>query len=332
MTPRQRRVWAALASSQALQGFDLDFVNSRFGLNGSYRTDASAIPGWSFARASAGTALDQAGNVVQFASGVPRITDRGLLIEEARTNLLLNSAAPATQSVTVAAVAHVLSFTGTGSVTLSGVSTAGPLVGTGVNDRVSLAFTPTAGSLTLTIAGDVRMGQVEAGAYATSWVPTTGASVLRAADVARVTGQTTFAATTLLAEIEQLVGTSVGFSAVSLSDNTLNNRMSMLKPAGNTNLSPRVTVGGVAYNPGDVTGVFVGGIKRIGLVVAASRSALSGAGGLTTSVTVPNVPTNTHLNIGVGETGSGGQASNYFRRVRALPRGLSDADLPAATV
>jgi len=79
-------------------------------------------------------------------------------------NLLLATAAMATQSLTVTAVAHTLRFSGTGTVTLSGASTAGPLVGTGVGNRVSLTFTPTAGTLTLTVSGNVTEAQLEIGA------------------------------------------------------------------------------------------------------------------------------------------------------------------------
>ena len=78
-------------------------------------------------------------------------------------NQLLNTETLATQSRAVTAVGHTLSFTGTGSITLSGASTAGPLVGTGANDRVSLTFTPTAGSLTLTVSGSVTKGQLNLG-------------------------------------------------------------------------------------------------------------------------------------------------------------------------
>ena len=112
----------------------------------------------------------------------------GLLVEEARTNLLLNSATLSTQSVTVAAAANTLSFYGTGTVTLTGVSTAGPLVGTGANNRVSLTFTPTVGVLVVTVSGSVTNAQLEAGAFATSYIPTTSATVTRAADVASITG------------------------------------------------------------------------------------------------------------------------------------------------
>ena len=112
----------------------------------------------------------------------------GLLVEEARTNLLLNSATLSTQSVTVAAAANTLSFYGTGTVTLTGVSTAGPLVGTGANNRVSLTFTPTVGVLVLTVSGSVTNAQLETGAFPTSYIPTTSATATRAADVASITG------------------------------------------------------------------------------------------------------------------------------------------------
>lgn len=82
----------------------------------------------------------------------------------ARKNILLATEALATQSVTTLAAQYTLSFTGTGSVTLSGAAT-GTLTGTGT-DKVSLTFTPTAGTLTLTVSGSVTKAQVELGAVA----------------------------------------------------------------------------------------------------------------------------------------------------------------------
>ena len=123
---------------------------------------------------------DRSGNPISTSGSYPLV---GYVPWEARTNLLLQSAVVATQSITVAAVAHTLSFKGTGTITLSGVSAAGPLVGTGANDRVTLTFTPTAGSLTLTVSGSCTVGMVNLGAFAGPYIPTTTVAVARNADV-----------------------------------------------------------------------------------------------------------------------------------------------------
>ena len=51
----------------------------------------SLLSGWTFTRASTGYAETAAGALVAFASGEPRRTDKGLLVEEARTNLARGS-------------------------------------------------------------------------------------------------------------------------------------------------------------------------------------------------------------------------------------------------
>jgi hypothetical protein len=115
-----------------------------------------------------------------------------LLIEESRTNVLLNSLIDgtdlATQSVTVTAAAHTLSFYGDGSVALSGVHTA-TISGLGAYPtRTTLTFTPTAGALTLTVTGDVKFANLELGAFPTSFIPTDGTTKTRNSDLATLTG------------------------------------------------------------------------------------------------------------------------------------------------
>jgi hypothetical protein len=83
--------------------------------------------------------------------------------------LLLATDTMATQSATVTAAAHTLAFTGTGTVALTGASIAGPLIGTGAGNRVSLTFTPSAGSLTMTVVGSVTLAQLELGSTATNY-------------------------------------------------------------------------------------------------------------------------------------------------------------------
>jgi len=183
-------------SAYLVNGFEpplvFDFKSNYYRKISNDSTFAASI---THTRASSATMVNSSGSLVTVGTNVPRIghhiyngsawVNEGILHEsEARTNLMLNSGTLSTQSATVAAVPNTLSFTGTGTVTLTGVSTAGPLVGTGTgeNNRVSLTFTPTAGTLTLSVSGTVTNAQLEAGLTPSSYIPTTGATATRAAE------------------------------------------------------------------------------------------------------------------------------------------------------
>ena len=111
----------------------------------------------------------------------------GALIEEARTNLCLNSNVGATQTVTVTATTYTVSFYGTGAVTLSNTGS-GTFAGTVVSGtdvypaRVQFSFLAAAGSLTLTIGGTVSFVQLEAGAHMTSYIPSYAVAASRSAE------------------------------------------------------------------------------------------------------------------------------------------------------
>lgn len=106
-----------------------------------------------------------------------------LLVESQRTNLIYPSETPANQVIAVSAnTNYVLSFYGTGTISLSGVYT-GSLVGTSSTTRVSLSIPiTTAGNLILTISGPVNKAQLETSNQPSSYIPTTTASVTRVKD------------------------------------------------------------------------------------------------------------------------------------------------------
>lgn len=68
-----------------------DFINNRALFAQADVGGVTSTPGWSFTRASTGYAETAAGVLVPFASGALRRTDKGVLIEGARTNLILRS-------------------------------------------------------------------------------------------------------------------------------------------------------------------------------------------------------------------------------------------------
>jgi hypothetical protein len=75
----------------AVEGLKLDFANGVHARQGVAFATLDAVTGLSFTRSGASTARRADGRLVSFADGVARVTDRGLLIEEARSNLLLRS-------------------------------------------------------------------------------------------------------------------------------------------------------------------------------------------------------------------------------------------------
>lgn len=139
-------------------------------------------------RASNALAVDAQGNWHTFGSNVPAITNLGLWVWEARTNLFLNSQAPATQSIAVVSGSvYTVSLYGVGSLVLSGAGTGTVMQGSPVS------FVAGSTSLTVTTAGvtgafvNVQVELVPAATTAAQGFPTppivTAASaVARAAD------------------------------------------------------------------------------------------------------------------------------------------------------
>ena len=263
----------------------------------------------------------------------------GLLIEESRTNILLNSATLSTQSVTTSATAYTLSFYGTGTVTLSGTSTAGPLAGTGANDRVTLTFTPTAGTLTLTVTGTVSNAQLEAGSFPTSYIPTTGTALTRSADDVSISGSN------FSSWYNQSEGTV--FAESKVQDFTATNfpRIASLdRGDGSANFAAIVrssAINKVEYSVFAGTGQAVGlqppstftsgssfraaGIYKVDDFIAAANGTLSPVD------TTGSVPTSL-TTLGIGMQGNGTLHYNgTIRRLTYFPDRLEDSVLQAIT-
>jgi hypothetical protein len=177
--------------------FDEDFATDRYYGGGqswpSMAAEIAGLGGTGGTRASSATFFDKNG-VLQTAAPDEMRRDHdpltleplGFLVEgEARTRLNTVALAPvAAQNVTVAAVAHTISFYGTGSIALSGANVQSIASAGAYPRRQTVTFTPTAGTLTIAPSGDIRDLQLEAGAYASSVIRGEGSQITRAADIA----------------------------------------------------------------------------------------------------------------------------------------------------
>jgi hypothetical protein len=136
-------------------------------------------------------------NYQTFAANIARITPgKGLLVEEGRTNLLLNSTAPATQTTgSLANGTYTLWYNGAGTATMSSGTATG--CGTSVASQgTAISFTTSGGAgtcvITVANAGASDRFQLELGAYPTSLIVTAGTTVARGSETAALTSPPTF--------------------------------------------------------------------------------------------------------------------------------------------
>ena len=155
------------------QAYKVGLLGSQFPLSGA--GDFTVVRNGTKTRINAQGVISSVGaNIPAFnyIGGCPELS-----IEGQATQLYEHTAVMATQTKTVTAVAHTVSFYGTGRIDFSGAFT-GSLIGTGENNRVSLTFTPTAGGLVSTVVGSVLLAQLETGVIATSYIPNTTTGVI----------------------------------------------------------------------------------------------------------------------------------------------------------
>ena len=323
---------------QIKPSLNLDFANGK-----------QLDPRITFARNTVATYTDKYGLLVSAASNVARfdydpITRKslGLLVEELRTNNLLNSTIDGvslvTQSITTTAVARTLSFYGTGTVVLSGTAT-GTIVGLGAYPkRTTYTYTPTAGTLTLTVSGTVQYANDEAGSFATSYIPTAGTVLTRAADQASMQGTNfsswynqsqgtvyvdsdTFASGTSVKGVLEFSNTTVNNQTIRISYLNGSNasyctaflptEIGTFRPLAPPNNPYKITL---SYSSGNIATFSINGINT-----AASSGS---AGAITAPIDV----------LVIGKLNySGAQLCGHIRKISYYPKALTSVELQGLT-
>jgi hypothetical protein len=289
-----------------------------------------------FARSSAATVIDSSGVMQSAAVNAPRfdydpvtLQPRGLLLEETRSNVLLNSLLSgvnlSTQSVTVSAVVYTLSFYGTGTITLTGAHSA-TVTGTGAFPaRRVLTFTPGIGALLLTVSGTVQFAQLEVGAFATSFIPTTGILASRSGDVATITGanfsswynqnEGTFV-------VEGITSPRTTSAAVAEHAIELSGTLRMVRGGGSISLG--WNIGSSTFSSFGVTAANLQFKSAAAYRAANNAASLGGSVPLTDAGSTYGTPTL----LGIGcNVGGGQQFNGHIRAIRYFNRRLANTQL-----
>jgi hypothetical protein len=288
-----------------------------------------------FARTSTATRINSSGLVSNVATGVPRISydsngENGhILLEPTTTNLYLNTDTLSTQNVSTSASDYSVSFYGTGTITFSG-SYSGSLVGTGVNDRVSLTFTATSGTLTSTVSGSVTNAQIENLGYSTSYMPSFSTQGVRATETATGAGSAELINSTegvLYAEIENTTGTESTYKMINITDSSKDNRIGLF--VYQNRISAEST--GSGTNLGIYSKALQSGFNKIAVKYKENDCALWINGIEYTDTSFAAFSSNT-LNSLVFERGDG--ANPFYGKCKALAvfnEALSDSELTQLT-
>lgn len=260
-----------------------DFANGQYWVQGS---GAQASCPVTFTRASAATDLLPASasgaTFNSFVSGQIAVTPGfGVLVLETRTNLLLNSTAPATQTTgSLATGTYTLWVNGSGSATMSAGTGTGCGTGTATNGT-PVNFTITvSGTCTVTKTGTLSAFQLELGSFGTALIVTAGSTLARAADAMFASGKmlTALQATTgtVLVKTYKLLNTASG-NAFIVGDNV--GTQTPLRAVGATTLR---TTAGATVNIQVTTSDFSAGFVKSLVTYDGSGRTLAGTPGNST--------------------------------------------------
>ena len=214
------------------------------------------------------------------------------------------------------------------------------LTGTTTTDTVLAAYVMSATGLTsgdVSFAGDITKGvyiwgaQLEAAAFASSYIPTTTASATRAADSLTVTGVTGLAyPVSLFVEFER--GVDTGAFEHLLTTHAGDSNHASLYVNSSDQGGGTTRQGGAAQASVAVTGALaVGTVYKVAMRVTTNDVQAAQGGTLATADTsCTNPPTPNTITFGNVQNG-GNPCYGYLRRLAIFSRALSDAELRALT-
>ena len=182
----------------------------------------------------------------------------------------------------------------------------------------------------------IGLPQLEQGAFATSVIPTTTTALTRSADVASVNTLTPWfnaAQGTLFVEVVGLMPNTLSGNRAfaSLSDNTYNNSISLMKGSGISEWRNEI------YSSGSVQASFVfatyiqSAAAKLAIAYQANDANSAVNGTVSTTDTTVTVPTVNKLELRDPTGASGGQPTCYIRRLAYYPRPFAGAQLQALT-
>lgn len=296
-------------------------------------------PEFTFTRASTATYRDGNGVRQTAAIDTPRFdhdangNPLGLLLEGARTNYLLNSTAPATQTTgSLGTGPYTLWVEGAGSAAVAGAGATITGAGT-ATEGSSVHFTVTvAGTVTVTKTGTLTAFQLENSLFPTSLIVTAGATATREEDLCSLALTPWFNTSegTLFADFSPLfLG---GGGAVSLSDGTSGNRLEFNQQAS-TVYRMIGQIGGSTIIRRDSGVITEGGTHKMAGAFKSGDSAAAFDG----SLMIDNVvnatfsPLTAFDRLLPGATGAQAHGGMLLRRIAYWQKRLPDAELVRLT-
>ena len=292
---------------------------------------AAAVTNVTVSVSSAGTRRDSGGNRVQATANELRLdhdvsgNPLGWLIEGASNNVFLNSEAPVTQTVVSGFNRTNIWTEGSGSVGVSGPTTA-------TATEASPVYYDLAGSVTLTPTGDVDRVQVEknnSSRIPSSYIPTGASSVSRTADILRIgpdsdsrplAGFSATEGTVVVRARSARYFNIVDQTLIQLDNNDNNNRIKVFRTSSGSNIAMNVRLASsdqaaLTYSGGH------GAAQDFAIAAAwkANDFGLSVDGATELTDTSGSVPTISRIRVGA-DAGTSDFWGGHIKSVAYFPR------------